>query len=60
MKNFLLFCIESVAIWLDNVLPKSKIQPTLLGLNIVWFTECTWVDQLISFQQIDRYQTFKL
>jgi hypothetical protein len=60
MKNFLLFVIESIIIWLENVLPRQKHTPTLLGYNIVWFTECTWVDQLLCFKQIDRYVAHKL
>ncbi len=36
---------------------RKASNPSLLALNIDWFTNCTWVDQLISFQQIDRYRT---
>ena len=34
---------------------KKKEKPSLLAYNIVWFTNCSWVDKLISFKHIDRY-----
>jgi len=34
---------------------KPKPQPSLLALNVDWFTHCNWRDQLIAFKQIDIY-----
>lgn len=37
--------------------PQPK--PTLLALNINWFTNCNWREQLIAFKQIDIYRSNK-
>ena len=34
---------------------KHKPKPSLLAYNIDWFTNCTWVEQLYSFKQINEY-----
>lgn len=28
---------------------------SLLSDNIIWFTNCSWIDQLIAFDQISLY-----
>ena len=38
---------------------KSKPEPSLLALNVDWFTNCNWRDQLIAFKQIDIYRSNK-
>lgn len=39
---------------------KPKTEPSLLAHNVNWFTNCSWVDQLYCFDQIDHYITYKL
>ena len=34
---------------------RPKPVPSLLALNIDWFTNCSWVDQLLAFKQIDEF-----
>lgn len=38
---------------------KPKPEPTLLALNVDWFTNCNWREQLIAFKQIDIYRSNK-
>ena len=38
---------------------KPKPQLTLLALNVNWFTNCNWRDQLIAFKQIEDYRSNK-
>lgn len=34
---------------------RKHIEPSLIAHNMNWFTNCTWIDQLIAFKQIDYY-----
>lgn len=38
-----------------NRLFRRQTNLSLLACNVVWFTNCTWVEQLYAFQQIDKY-----
>jgi len=38
---------------------QPKPEPSLLALNVDWFTNCNWRDQLIAFKQIDIYCSYK-
>jgi len=34
---------------------KRQQQPSLLAYNIDWFTNCSWLEQIYSFKQLDKY-----
>lgn len=34
---------------------RKKVKPTLLALNIDWFTNCNWREQLVAFKQMELY-----
>jgi len=34
---------------------RKKVNPSYLAVNMDWFTNCSWIEQLIAFKQIDRY-----
>lgn len=34
-------------------------EPSLLALNVDWFTHCNWRDQLAAFKQMDIYRSNK-
>jgi hypothetical protein len=36
-------------------LGKPKPVPSLLALNIDWFTYCNWREQMVAFGQLHRY-----
>jgi hypothetical protein len=38
---------------------KRKSKPTLIAHNVVWFTNCSWVEQLVAFDQIYLYHSNK-
>lgn len=38
----------------------KRNKPSLLGHNVAWFTNCSWVEQLIAFDQISFYETNKI
>lgn len=38
---------------------KPEPKPSLLALNLNWFTNCNWLEQLIAFKQIDSYYSNK-
>jgi len=62
MKKSLQTYIESAIVYLvENPLlfRYKKTQPSLLALNVSWFTNCGWIEQLTAFKQIDIYYTFK-
>lgn len=50
--------IESVILYFTEDFPfrrRKNIEPSLIAYNIDWFSNCTWIDQLIAFKQIDQY-----
>lgn len=58
LLNIIVEWFVEVSEYLCNI-GRPKPKPTLLALNIDWFNNCTWIDQLISFKQIERYITYK-
>lgn len=55
--------VLDTAEWLEGLYryitrqPLSK--PSLLALNVDWFTNCNWIEQLIAFKQMDIYRSNK-
>jgi hypothetical protein len=61
MKNAIYLVLELIILSIfDNKIfnVKKRIKPSLLSLNIVWFTNCGWVDQMIAFKQIKEFYAF--
>lgn len=58
IKEGMLRFVESIILYFTVDFPfrkRKKIEPSLLALNIDWFTNCTWTEQLIAFKQISHY-----
>ena len=58
VKNIAYYIVESLLLSLfDNKLfiKAKKAQPSLLSLNTVWFTNCSWVEQMQAFKQLDLH-----
>lgn len=53
-QDAILYFIES-----PIFIRRKKTEPSLLAINIDWFTNCSWVEQLIAFKQIDEYYAYK-
>lgn len=51
--------LESLERLVNCLTRKPMPEPSLLALNIDWFTHCNWRDQLIAFKQIDSYRSYK-
>lgn len=51
--------IECLKRLYQRITCKPQPEPTLLALNVDWFTHCNWRDQLIAFKQIDIYRSNK-
>lgn len=47
--------LESLERLVNCLIRKPMPEPSLLALNIDWFTNCNWREQLIAFKQIDIY-----
>lgn len=50
--------VESVILYFTEDFPfrkRKKATPSLLAMNMNWFTNCGWTEQLIAFKQIDQY-----
>lgn len=50
--------IESVILYFTVDFPfrrRKYIEPSLIAHNMNWFTNCSWVDRLIAFKQVDHY-----
>lgn len=61
MKHHLCILIEALILAIvEFPYFRKKVDPSLLALNIDWFTNCSWVDQLLAFKQIDYYLTVKI
>lgn len=51
--------IEQLLVCIANAIEKynnKDTSPSLLAHNIVWFTNCGWVEQITAFKQIDIYR----
>jgi hypothetical protein len=54
---------ESVILYLTVDFPfckRKKIEPSLLAINIDWFTNCNWREQMNAFGQFGNYYAYKL
>jgi hypothetical protein len=61
MKNYLYLVAEKLILAIvEFPYFHKKVTPSFLTLNIDWFTNCSWLDQLLAFKQIDRYLAFKI
>ena len=61
MKHYLHLLIEALILTImEFPYCRKKVSPSLVALNIDWFTNCGWVDQLLAFKQIDHYSTVKI
>lgn len=50
--------IEACILYVTEDFPfrkKLKVQPSLLAINVNWFTNCSWRDQLVAFKQLELY-----
>jgi hypothetical protein len=47
---------------IDNkiFIKEKRAKPSLLSLNIAWFTSCGWAEQLNAFDQLYCYKTNKI
>jgi len=60
MKHYLYLLTEALILAIAEFpYVHKKITPSLLALNIDWFTNCSWLSQLIAFKQIDAYCAHK-
>lgn len=55
--DWLIIAIQDFLLFLRNCYGGSRnkqpASPSLMANNIIWFTNSTWLDRLISFQQLD-------
>jgi len=57
-KQATLIIIEKIILAFTEDFPfrrRKKFKPSYLAVNMDWFTNCSWIEQLIAFKQIDRY-----
>ena len=60
MKHYLYLVVEMLVLAVvEFPYFRKKVDPSLLAINIDWFTHCNWVDQLLAFKQIDIYRAYK-
>lgn len=58
MKKSIYLTLELIILSLfDNkiFIKEKRNKPSLLALNVEWFTNCSWTEQLIAFKQMDLY-----
>lgn len=57
------FILQEIIFTLQDALhrlnPYKQNKTTLLGHNIIWFTNCNWIEQLVAFGQISEYYNHK-
>ncbi len=49
---------EAVILFFTEDFPfrrRKRVEPSLVTHNMIWFNNCTWVDQLIAFDRIHQY-----
>lgn len=55
--------VLDIAEWLEGlyryITRQPLSEPSLLALNVDWFTNCNWIEQLIAFKQMDIYRSNK-
>ena len=50
--------VESVILYFTEDFPfrkRNKVTPSLLAMNMNWFTNCSWREQLVAFKQLELY-----
>jgi hypothetical protein len=50
--------VEQLLVPILNYIEKRKYRhesPSLLAHNMVWFTNCSWLEQTTSFKQLSGY-----
>lgn len=56
MINWLLYLVLELVEACERLNPfKKKFEPSLLAYNVVWFTNCSWLEQLYCFKELDQY-----
>lgn len=45
--------LYGIAAWMKSF--KRQPTPSLLAYNVVWFTTCTWIEQIYAFDQLDGW-----
>jgi hypothetical protein len=59
LTDMFLDTIEGIDRAYSTITRKPKPQPSLLTYNVDWFTNCTWIEQIIAFKQLDIYHSNK-
>ena len=63
MKKGIQLLVEAFILYFSRENPlfnrKKKLEPSLIAINIDWFTNCNWREQLSSFKQMDLYYDYK-
>jgi len=61
MKNYFYLVMEMLILSIvEFPYFRKKVEPSLLAVNVDWFTNCSWIEQLLAFKQIDQYTTYRL
>lgn len=55
IKRLFLEIIFFIQNYLNDNFNKKVKNPSLLAYNIVWFTNCSWLQQIIAFDQLFLY-----
>lgn len=53
---------ESIILYFTVDFPfrkRKKVEPSLLAINVDWFTNCNWRDQMAAFGQMSNYYANK-
>ena len=53
---------ESIILYLTVEFPfrkRKKIEPSLIAMNMDWFTNCNWREQMTAFGQLGNYYAYK-
>lgn len=57
LQDLLISCNTTFAD-LKSFIKKFKtkpVEPSYLAYNIIWFTNCSWLEQIWAYKQIDTY-----
>jgi hypothetical protein len=54
LKLFMCDLLYSLCNAFDDCFKKHK-EPSYLAYNVAWFTNCSWLEQLQAFKQLDNY-----
>ena len=50
-------CLED-ALKVFSFLKRRQNEPSYLAYNVVWFTNCSWLEQLSAFKQLDCWYDY--